>query len=61
MYEDKPPFRWQDRADRTVVLNYRKMLPDDRGDKISNVNRQRFFVLLRLLVVWIQSGSYGLL
>jgi hypothetical protein len=20
MYEDKPPFRWQDRADRTVVL-----------------------------------------
>lgn len=33
MYEDKPPFHWQDRADRTVVLHCRKILPNDRGDK----------------------------
>ena len=26
MYEDKPPFRWQDRADRTVVLIYAPIL-----------------------------------
>ena len=55
MYEDKPPFHWQDRADRTVVLHCRKILPNDRGDKGFQCLSAAFFCWLRLLNIQLQA------
>ena len=55
MYEDKPPFHWQDRADRTVVLHCRKKLPNDRGDKGFQCLPAAFFVVWDLLDIQLQA------